>query len=218
MARFFTFTFLTTLFLLLTIPSRAFAAGEVSLDPSSGIIDGGGQSVDVVVDAQGEEVEIIEIIIEYGGDINYIGSSNGDIDGCSADVTVRSSEDFDDLFIFCMLLSSEHTGSGVFVTLDFEPTGEGGANIDIVSVDLGLASSPSFQTTHTYETTMETGGGAAETEPDEPTPEGEADQLPRTSVSRVSYILVGILLLSLPIVLNKNLEQKKERSMTEKVR
>lgn len=205
---------------ILLLPSGALAAGEVSLNPSSGAIDASGQSIDVIVDAQGEEIEVIEIILEYSGDLAFVGSANGDIAGCNADVNIRDSEEFDDLFIFCLMFPGTHTGSEVFVTLDFESTGTGGGSIELTSVDLGLPSVPSYQSTYTYDTTTATGGGGGPEENGDldPAPPTQSDELPRTSTSSLSYLLIGIVLLSLPIFLNRNVSGKERKSMTEKVR
>ena len=212
-----------TIFSLLVIPlyfaSMVSASGSVSLNPSGGTIGGQGISIDLVVDTGGSEVDGIQMTLDYEGDIEFIDIEPGDIPGCDADGVERDTEEFDDIFLYCFILGEPYKGSGVFATLNFEPTGEGSANINILTID-GV--SASIGEVGSYTTTMsesepEESSGSEEEERSITPPQDSTAPLPRTSIYNTFFVSLGFVFISIPLILKSHSFSNKKDLMSKKV-
>jgi hypothetical protein len=107
----------------------------MDLSPSSGVIPKEGLDINLIVDTHGEEVDGINITIEYSGDVQYQKYSSGQIPGCSVKETKQEGKninlhcDFDEE-------ADPYKGSGdVFATINFTPVQDGQATVKITKVE-----------------------------------------------------------------------------------
>ena len=188
------------LVLVFSFSSNIYASGSVFLDPTSGVIDGSGKSIDIVVDSGGDEINGLEMSIEYSGDIVFTGFESGNISGCEVDGLERDTEEFDDIFLYCFILTDPYTGSdGVFATLNFESTSEGQAVVEIVDVE-AAGTVEITDGSGSYTTTLEIQETTSEPE--------ETTTLPQTSIFNAFGIMLGVGLVCMPLVLNKRSTKK----------
>ncbi len=183
----FCFTIILSLLFLTFSANSIFAAASVGLSPATGVISSNGTSIEIVVDSQGEEVNGIELTLEYEGDISFTGFNSGNIPGCQVDGLER--ESFGDVFIYCFIMEDPYTGtSGVFATLDFVATAQGTGTVTITSAigseELTIGAPGSYTTTMAATATPET---------------EEAAVLPQASFSSTVVFFVGLLSLLIPV-------------------
>lgn len=191
-----TVIFLVMLFTFVSL-GVVHASGSVFLNPTSGVIDGNGKAINIVVDSGGEEINGIEMAIEYSGDISFVSFDSGNISGCEVDGLERDTEEFEDIFLYCFILNEPYTGSdGVFATLNFVSTAEGQAIVEIVDVE----AAGMVQITDgsgSYTTSLQIQESESEPESEDTT------QLPRTSIFNAFGIMLGVGLICMPLILNK---------------
>ncbi len=197
---------LVFLMLLILFPffslDNIYASVNIYFNPSSGVIDGRGKSIDIVVDSGGTEINGLEMGIKYSGDIEFVDHDSGTFGNCPDDVVERDETYEEDLFLYCFIMTDPYIGdSGVFATLNFEPTAEGTAELEIINV-IGV-DSPDVESPVTYTTTL----SVQDTDSDPP----PTSPLPRTSIFNTLGIVLGVALLFSPLILN-NLPFTKARS------
>lgn len=192
------------------------AAGTISLSPTSGTIDGSGGAIDIVLDSAGGEIDGLEVSIEYSGDITFVDFDSGNINDCTVDGLERTTGEFEDIFLYCFILSAPYTGSdGVFATLNFEPTAEGTATVTIASVE-AAGNVVIGDGEGSYTTTMATPDPAPDPAPESEDTSDHKTPLPDTSVMSTFGIMLGVALLCMPLVLNSRVPRKRGL-MTRKV-
>ncbi len=213
--------FVTTLFLVLfpfLSSGLVYASGTISLNPTSGVIGPEGKSIDVVVDTGGGEINGIELFLVYDGTVDFTGFDSGNISGCTVDGIEREdTEEFDeDVFLYCFILSEPYTGSnGIFATLNFEPTAEGQATVEIIGVE-AAGNIEIGDGVGNYTTTLQVEEEEVEEEEEEvqeeeaPREEDEKRSLPRTSIFNTVGITVGVILLCMPLVLNSRFPKRRD--------
>ena len=185
------------LVIVFSFSSNIYASGSVFLNPTSGVIDGNGKAINIVVDSGGGEISGLEMAIEYSGDIAFTGFDSGNISGCEVDGLERDTEEFDDIFLYCFILTDPYTGSdGVFATLNFESTAEGQAVVEIVDVE-AAGTVTITDGSGSYSTTLQIQETTSDPEPEETAP------LPRTSIFNAFGIMFGVGLICMPLILNK---------------
>ncbi len=177
------------------------ASGSIFLDPISGTIDGTGKAINIVVNSGGSEINGIEMSVEYGGDIAFTSFDSGNISGCEVDGLERDTAEFQDIFLYCFILTEPYSGNdGVFATLNFESTGEGQAVVEIVSVETaGVAEITDGS--GNYTTTLQIQESVSE--PESESGQEETVPLPRTSIFNAFGIMLGVGLICMPLILNK---------------
>ncbi len=210
--------FVITLFLVLfpfLSSSLVYASGTVSLSPTSGVIGPEGKSIDIVVDSAGGDINGLELFIVYEGSMTFVDFDSGNISGCTVDGIEREdNEGFDeDIFLYCFIISEPYTGSdGIFASLNFEPTAEGQATVEIIGAE-AAGNIVIGDGIGNYTTTLQVEEEEEEEEEEvEETPEEEREKrtLPRTSIFNTVGITVGFILLCMPLILNSRFPKRRD--------
>ena len=209
------------LFALILTPfflvSKTHAAETFTLNPTTGSIPASGLGIDIVVDSGGEEIDGVELTVEYEGDVSFEGFESGDIPGCSVDGLERDS--YDDIFLYCFIVEDSYTGdSGVFATLNFNATGEGNATVTITSA-VGIQTF-TIGGAGNYTTTLSSSGTTTTTTTTTtPTQNTNNTSLPQASIlDNKLWIVFGGIFTILSVILFTNFSFEEKSIMREKIR
>ncbi len=108
------------------------------LNPSSGPISKDGLEISLVIDTHDEEIDGIDVVVEYSGDVEYSSYSQGQIPGCSVKETQSGGKSIN---LHCEFDAevNPYKGKGdVFAGIILKAMGEGQAIVNITKVDFSL--------------------------------------------------------------------------------
>ncbi len=103
----------------------------ITLDPPDGLISEEGLEIDLILDTHNEEVDGIDVTLEYSGDIEYVTFTQGEIEDCNVVETPKEDED-NVINFLCFIEATKPVYEGkdeVFVTVEFKSVHDGSEGV-----------------------------------------------------------------------------------------